>query len=430
VKFGIGRRLGPSVAAGLVILSLACGRNGWSDSSGAAAPGTAVPSASPLPTPAAANSPAPPLSSPTTLGPLQMAPPNSVELPKLVPLLSGLPAPVTDMLKPDVNGVISGIGIVQNHELPGDFGERLDISNAQLIIQKPIGLIQYYLQVGGYSIPALGVPYIDLSNAVNALYGVLPAAYLKIAPSDSFSVMAGNLPTLLGAEYALTFANVNIERGLLWNQTNAFNRGVQLNYSQGKIGASLSWNNGFYSHSYTWMSGSLAYAPNPANTFTFLGGGNLGFAKSNNLATPLLNNNSQIYDLIYEYNASPWIVEPYVQWTVVPHNPEIDVLKSTWTIGGALWIIYALTEHFFLAGRWEFIGSTGNSSDGSANLLYGPGSQAWSFTLTPTFQYNQFFVRPEVSYVQALNYAPGGTFGSDGRNPVQVRGLLEAGVIF
>jgi Putative beta-barrel porin-2, OmpL-like. bbp2 len=434
MKFGIGKRARRSVGglALLVMFVLAFQHNAWSEAAGAAAPGnsSAAPAASASPTPAAASTPVPPLSSPTMVGPLQMASPNAINLPKLAPFLSELPGPVTDLLNFDVNGVISGIGIVQNHAVPGDFDDRADVSNAELIVQKADGLVQYYLQVGGYSIPALGTAYVDMGNAVNALYGPLPAAYLKIAPTDNFSIMAGNLPTLFGAEYTFTFENIDIERGLLWNQENAINRGVQLNYSQGPVSGSLSWNNGFYSKSYTWLSGTVAYAINSANTLSFVGGGNLGFAKSTNFATPLLNNNGQIYNVIYEYNAAPWIIEPYFQWTVVPHNADIGVLKTTSTIGGAILASYALTEHLFLAGRWEFIGSTGNSTDGSANLLYGPGSQAWSITLTPTFQYNQFFVRPEVSYVQALNYTSGSVFGSQGTNPAQVRGLLEVGVIF
>jgi len=341
-----------------------------------------------------------------------------------------LPEPIADLSKVDVNGVVSGIGIVQNHPVPGDFGNRLDANNAELIFQKPDGVVQYYMQVGGYSIPALGLAYVDLGNAVNALYGLLPAAYLKIAPTDSLSIMAGNLPTLIGPEYTFTFENMNIERGLLWNQENNINRGIQVNYSQGPLSASLSWNNGFYSHSYTWLSGSMAYAITSANTLTFDGGGNLGFAKSSNFATPLLDNNSQIYDIIYEYNAGPWIVEPYFQWTVIPHNSDIGVLKTTSTIGGAILANYAFTDRIFLAARAEYIGSTGNAVNGAANLLYGPGSEAWSLTLTPIYQYNQFFVRGEGSFVQAMSYTPGDVFGSQGRNPAQVRGLVEMGLLF
>jgi Putative beta-barrel porin-2, OmpL-like. bbp2 len=380
--------------------------------------------------PAAAPTPIPPLTSPSVTGPLQMASPNSIDLGSLgIPGLSEMPSAVANLLKFDVNGVVSGIGIVQNHAVSGDRSARADASNAEIILQKPDGLIQYYLQIGAYSVPDLGVAYTSSGRAVDKLWGPLPAAYIKIAPTDSFSIMAGNLPTLVGAEYTFTFENVNVERGLLWNQENAINRGVQLNYSKGPLSASVSWNNGFYSNSYTWLWGSLTYALNSANSVTAVGGQNLGFSKFSNFATPVLQNNSGVYDLIYTHSAPPWIIQPYFQWTYVPHNSDIGVFKSTSTLGGAILASYQLAEHLFLAGRAEFIGSTGNSTDGSANLMYGPGSRAYSLTLTPTYQYKQFFVRPEVSYVQALNYTSGAVFGNQGKNPAQVRGLLELGLM-
>jgi hypothetical protein len=434
---------GSFVWALLLTFLIAYAHSAWADSSDGGAPAT--PSTAPAtaapeapapkgaPSPVAAATPVPPLSSPSMTGPLVMASPNEINLPKYLPFLLELPAPIATLFDFDVNGVVSGIGIFQNHAVVGDFYNRLDVSNAEAIIQKADGVIQYYLQVGGYSIPALGTPYVNLSKAVNQLYGPLPVGYLKIAPTDNFSVMAGNLPTLIGAEYTFTFENMNIERGLLWNQENAINRGIQLNYSHGPLAASVSWNNGFYSHSYTWIIGSLAWTINPANTLSLVGGGNAGFAKSSNFATPLLNNNGQIYNVIYTYNAAPLVITPYFQETNIPFNPDIGVRKSTQTIGGAILASYSITDMISVAGRVEYIGSTGNENSpkgSAANLLYGVGSDAWSLTLTPTFQYKQFFFRGEVSYVQANSYAPGAVFGKEGINNSQVRGLIETGVIF
>ncbi len=405
-----------------------------SGASGGAAPtapaGAGAPAAAPAPAapaPAAAPTPIPPLSSPSVTGPLQFASPTPIDLSGMAGL-SDIPA-ISDLGKFKVNAVASGIGIVQNHAVSSDRTDRADVSNAQIILQKADGPIQFYLQAGAYDIPALGAPFVSAGDSVKSLYGPLPVAYLKIAPTDNFSLMAGNLPTLIGAEYTFTFENLNIERGLLWNQENAVNRGVQLNYSQGPVAASLSWNNGFYSDSYTWLIGSLGYTLNPANSVSFVGGGNLGFSKFSNFATPVVLNNSEIYNLIYTYSAAPWIVQPYVQWTYVPRKPEIGVFKSTSTIGGAILASYALTDTLFLAARAEYIGSTGSTTDGSTNLLYGPGSEAWSLTFTPTYQYKRFFVRGEVSFVQAMGYTPGDVFGGAGRNPAQVRGVLETGLL-
>jgi hypothetical protein len=428
---GTGRSIVGSLTSALLLtIVIAFADNAWADGA-AGAPVAAA--AAGTPSPAAATTPTPPLSTPAMTGPLVMASPNEINIPKYVPFLAALPAPVANLLDFDVNGIVSGIGIFQNHAIVGDFYNRLDVSNAQAFIQKADGPIQYYLQVGGYGIPALGTPYINMTKAVDRLYGVLPQAYIKIVPNENFSVMAGNLPTLFGAEYTFTFENMNIERGLLWNQENAINRGVQLNYTYGPLAASVSWNNGFYSHSYTWVTGLLAWAINPQNTLSLVGGGNAGFAASNNFATPLLNNNGQIYDAIYTYNAAPIVITPYFQETNIPYNPEIGVLKSTQTIGGAVLASYAITDKISVAGRAEYIGTTGNENSpkgSAANLLYGVGSNAWSLTLTPTFQWNQFFFRGEVSYVQANSYTSGDVFGKQGINNSQVRGLIETGVIF
>ena len=69
-------------------------------------------------------------------------------------------------------------------------------------------------------------------------------------------------------------------------------------------------------------------------------------------------------------------------------------------------------------------------NDGAPNLLYGQGSGAWSLTLTPTWQKGIFFARPEASYVHAWHVIPGSALGPDFTDKSQVRGLIEAGIIF
>ena len=139
------------------------------------------------------------------------------------------------------------------------------------------------------------------------------------------------------------------------------------------------------------LTGLLAWTINPQNSLSIVGGGNAGFAKSTNFATPLLNNNGQIYNVIYTFNAAPFVITPYFQETNIPYNPDIGVLKSTQTLSGAILASYAITDMFSIAGRAEYIGTTGNENSpkgSAANLLYGVGSDACSLTLTPTFQWN------------------------------------------
>jgi hypothetical protein len=221
---------------------------------------------------------------------------------------------------------------------------------------------------------------------------------------------------------------MNIERGLLWNQENAVNRGIQLNQTIGKFTASISWNDGYYSNRYSWLSGSLTYTRGP-HSLSFVGMGNLGQTVRQTLATPIQNNGS-MYALMYTYTKAGWIVQPYYQSGSVPTNPEVGVLHGATTNGGALLLSRTFRHGISLAARGEYIASSGSLAQNSVNLMYGPGSSAWSLTLTPTFQRGRFFTRGEFSFVRANGIKPGAAFGTSGTDQNQPRGVVEVGFLF
>ena len=327
-----------------------------------------------------------------------------------------------------VTGILSGMGMVQDNWIPPDAASHWDVSNAEIFLQKTTGWWQFYLQGGAYNIPDLGVPFVSTDRTLSDFYGPLPVGYLKLVKGN-FSAEIGELPTLIGAEYTFSFENVNIERGLLWNQENAINRGVQLNYAWKKLTTSVSWNDGFYSNRYTWITGSLAYAFNSANTISFVAGGNAGQTKYTSTAVPV-QNNSSIYNLIYTYSHGNWYIQPYWQYTNVATNLKAGIAEGATTNGGALLFNYNFKHGLSLALRPEYITSSGNLASGSVNLLYGPGSNAFSFTVTPTFQKGAFFIRADGSVVHARSITPGDAFGKLGSNDTQTRGVVEAGFLF
>lgn len=356
-----------------------------------------------------------PLPTPSMIGPLQS------------------PTPITFDAGPfgklDLTGMVSGIGVAQGNPVPGDANTRAGLSNGQVFIQRTEGWWQFYLQAGAYTIPALGTPILSTGDTVNDFYGPVPVGYLKLVPTKNLNFLIGQVPTLIGAESTFTFQNMNIERGLLWNQENAISHGIQVNDTFGKLTASLSWNDGFYSNRYSWLTGSLAYAFNSANTLSFTAGGNLGQTAFRTLATPV-QNNGRIYDVIYTYTKGNWIIQPYFQYTDVPTDEKIGIVKGAATRGGALLVNYKFNDHLSLAERGEYISSTGSAQEQAVNLLYGPGSGAWSITVTPTFQDHAFFIRGEFSFVRATSFTPGNGFGSSGMDKTQPRGAIEAGFIF
>ena len=380
----------------------------------------------PAPAPAAAPAAPAPLPSPSITGPL-----------------AGIPPLVFDagpIGKLSVNGIVSGFGMVQGSHVPGD-SEGVDaLSNGQVWIQKTDGWLQFYVQAGAYNVQALGSSFVQTDNQLLNTYGPVPTAYLKLVPTKTTSILIGELPTLIGAEYTFSFENMNVERGLLWNQETAISRGVQLNQAVGKyLALSFSLNDGFYSNRYTWLSGAATFTKG-AHALEFVAGGNLKEKNYFTPATPIQNDGS-IYNVIYTYTKGAYVIQPYFQYTSVPTNTAVGITQGASTKGVAVLASRTFKHGFSLAGRWEYItsgsGTTydpslneGEGGDVPLNLLFGPGSSATTVTVTPTFQYGGFFVRGEFSWVHAINSTSGDTFGPLGVNSDQPRGLVEIGFLF
>ena len=329
-----------------------------------------------------------------------------------------------------VSGVISGLGLAQDHPFPGDHKSRVDLSNGQVIVQTTQGVVQFYAQAGGYSLPSLGTPYFKAKDLVRDTYGYLPVAYVKIVPSSDFNVQVGKFNTLQGGENTFTFMNFNIERGLLWNQTNAVNRGVQANYAHGPLSISVALADGYYSKKYNWLSGTIGYNLSSKDSVTFGAAASLSHNSKSTFATPTVLNNGELYFLSWTHTDGPWTIQPYVQFGHVPTRESVGIAHSASTYGAAILGKYSVNNEFALAARAEVIKSTGSVNNGAPNLLYGQGSGAWSLTLTPTWQKGIFFARPEASFVHAWHVVPGSGLGPQFNNKSQVRGLIEAGIIF
>jgi len=391
------------------------------DSNDTAAPAADAPqdqTPAPAPaTPAAAAAAPMPLGSPSMTGPLSTAIPHEISAGPLGKL--------------EVTGILSGGGMVEGNHVPPGAIAHWDLSNAQVFVQKTSGWFQFYLQGGAYNIIALGSPFVKTSTQIDQLYGPLPVGYIKLV-KGGFSVEAGELPTLIGAEYTFSFQNMNIERGLLWGQEPAISRGIQLNEAYKKLSLSFAYTDGFFSNRYTSLSGSLAYAFNAANTLSFVASGNAGAYLKNTFATPGFQNNSQVYNVIYTYTKGNTTVTPYYQYTSIPENATLGIVESSHTNSGAVLANYNFKHGFSLSGRVEYLKSSGSTTDPNNNfiLTYGPGSGAFSFTATPTYQKDGFFIRGEFSYVHLTDYTAGFGFKTDGSSANQPRGAIEAGIMF
>ncbi|HTQ13506.1 MAG TPA: outer membrane beta-barrel protein [Rhizomicrobium sp.] len=312
--------------------------------------------------------------------------------------------------KISVDGQLTGLAFYQTnatHLLPGDSETYLDLDNAMIEVSKTDGFFQFYVAAGLYAFPTVGFPY-DKATDQNSYLGPVPVAYAKLQLTDTFSISAGKLPTLVGAELAFTPQNSNIERGLLWFQEPITSRGVQANYASGPLSIAVSWNDGYYTNVWNTGSALISYTIDSSNTLAFDASVTPDYGSASG---------NQIYDLMYTYSADPWTVGPYVQYQSVNHGGG-----SEW--GAGVLASYQLTPEWSLNGRAEYE----DSDNSGALFVYGPGSKAWSFTVTPTYQKGIFFARGELSYTSLQDNAIG--FGKAFNKDNQFRALFETGISF
>ncbi len=350
-----------------------------------------------------------------------------------------------------VGGAVSGYFYTQTNQLPtalappgiaADRGARADISNLMTFIQKADGPFQFYAAFGAYTIPGLGAPIYSAFDQTSLLYSPAPIAFGKYVINDDWSIQGGRMPTLIGSELPFTFQNLNISRGLLFNQENVINQGVQINWANGPWSASFAATDGFYSGEINWVTGAIVYKIDDANTIGINGGThftsytNFDSSTSRGLryqyATPATLQNSSIISANYTYAAGPVIVTPYIQYTNVESNGILN-LAGAETFGGAILASYAFSDTFALAGRFEYItqsGSRTNPFQQATSVLYGSGSSALSFTVTPTFTFDRYFLRGEFSTVQLYDITPGLGFGRSGLKTSQERYMIETGLTF
>jgi hypothetical protein len=391
----------------------------------ASAQSPAAPAAAPAPAaqaPAPASAPAAPADAPAPLstfvltGPLQWLPPAIFDAGPLGKL--------------SVNGIVTGFSQFQNNSVPGDDSAQATLSNGEIFIQKADGKVQYYIQAGVYTMPTLGNTFLSAEKTLSSFYGPVPVAYLKLQAAKNTQFLIGQLPTLMGAESTFTYQNFNIERGIVWNQENAINRGIQVNQTLGKyLAAAVSWNDGYYSNRYSWLSGSATLTKGP-HVLVYDGMGNLGQTAYQTAATPV-QNNGYMHALIYTYTKGPWIVSPYFQYGKLPTNAKVGVPTGTSATGGAINVSYAFKSGFSLPARVEYLTSSGSATDGSVNLLgFGAGSAGTTFTATPTYQKGGMYLRGDLAWVHANSYTTGDVFGKTGTDADQFRGVLEFGFIF
>src|ERR1700694_420779 len=313
-----------------------------------------------------------------------------------------------------------------------DRSNRTDISNAFLIVNKNAGSFRYGFAAGAYNIPVLGFALNNtIQNGANtSLFGALPLVYVMYAPTGSFNIEAGKLATFTGTESNYTYQNPNIERGIIWNMQTLESRAVRVNFSGSKFNAGLEVDDGFYSGNRLGIQGQISSTPNANTTLGFVFVVPTASAPGNPTSGI---SNKRLYNPLITYTTGKWTFAPYALWVESPANTALGYTNSEHAFGAVFNAAYAVSPDWTLDARVEYgkNGSTANDTSANANLLgYGPGSSAWTYTLTPAYRHGIFFARADFSHINVSGFAPATVFGTAGTNANQFRTVLETGIQF
>jgi len=307
-----------------------------------------------------------------------------------------------------------------------------DISNALLIVTKSSGTFRYGFAAGAYNIPVVGFALNKtIQNGANtSLYGALPSVYVEYAPTSSFNLQAGKLATMTGQESTYTYEDINIQRGIIWNMEPAVSRGLRGTFAGAKFNGALEINDGYYSGNRIGFEGQITNTPSPSTTFEIV------FMLPNASAPPNPTAsiaNKQLVDPMLTYTKGKWTFSPYLLWVSSPKSAALGYTNDEHAFGAVFMTTYALSSTWSLPLRVEYghNGSAITDTSPNANLLgYGPGSGAWTYTLTPTCRRGVFFARAEASDVNVQGFTPGTAFSASGDQSNQFRSGLEAGLQF
>jgi len=313
-----------------------------------------------------------------------------------------------------------------------DTNNLTDISNAFLIVNKASGTFRYGFAAGAYNIPVVGFALNKTTQdgANTSLYGALPSVYIEYAPTGSFNLQAGKLATMTGQESTYTYENMNIQRGIIWNMEPAVSRGLRGTITGSKFNGALEVNDGFYSGNRLGFEGQITNTPSASTTVEVVFMLPNASAPANTTASIA---NKQLIDPMLTYTTGKWQFLPYLLFVNAPKSAALGYTNDEHAFGAAFMSTYALSSTWSLPLRVEYgkNGSAPGDTSLNANLLgYGPGSGAWTYTLTPTYRHGVFFARAEASDANVTNFTPGIAFGTSGTQSNQFRTGLEAGLQF
>lgn len=325
-----------------------------------------------------------------------------------------------------IAGAIAGLAL---GAIPGNANPRRT-ANVLISLHKITPAWELFVQTGTYAFPAVLGPTANIQALPQ--FGPVPVAYALWKPGDGVSLRAGILPSLLGPENVFTYQNVNIERGVIWNNLeNTVSRAAEVDWSRQRWSGSLQFGDGFYSRSFGAVSGLLSFAPRASDTVI------AAFLWPNRATPPnatFHDANARVLELSWTHSSGAWTWTPALVLFEAPESAADASPRPVRVLATALYGGYRWNPEWSVALRLE--GAANGNLDAPAGdehhnpLGTGAGTRLATVTLTPVWSRQQLFVRGEAAWVWLGRFRSGLGFGPRGTGRSQGRAAVELGVAF
>ncbi len=331
-----------------------------------------------------------------------------------------------------LSGGVDGYGYYLGNTASGQLDHGANVANALVELQKSSGVLQFTIEVGSNGgAVTLGAPgftnnRLNQTSISTFTTGPLYAGYITIAPTDSpVTISAGQIGSLEGYESGIDWNNsVQLTTDLFYVE-NSQARGVQLNYSQGPISASVQFGDGFDTGVFNFMQALVSYTINSTNSVSIFGAANLGKTGGANGANLV---NSDMIGGYYSYTQGNLNIVPEVQYVYAKPSQSLGLAKGSSNFGAAVFANYAYgTSPYSLGGWVEY-----ENSNGKDLWFVGPGSEAVGAAVAPTWQYKDLFARVNGGALYLLNNKQfsTGAYGTNRTSKIEYMATLEAGLLF
>jgi len=319
--------------------------------------------------------------------------------------------------------------------------------NGLIKLEKPDGLLRFTVQVGAVNSLTLGTKPAPPSVQTWST-GPVRVAYVTLAPTENFTLSAGQIGSVEGFESSVDWDNFNLLTTALWYVENSQSVGVRATYRYEKFSGTIIFGDGFDTNVWNYLQLQASYSFNDNNNISAYGATNLGTTGLGarfygNATTPYSSTtvgsagvanlvNSSVIGAYYTFTMGSLTLVPELQYVWSNKNPHVGLTDYSSHFGAAIFGNYKFGESPFSLGAWaQYF-----TSSGTEFWFLNPGAQGFGMAIAPTWTppwaKKHLFVRGDVGVIHLTSVGTPGSvaYGSSGKDRNQATFLLEVGALF